>query len=328
MTKKIAILASGGNSSAMNNAIITLVRKAKMYGIEVELIYDGYKGLLEKKFVKPDLQVLYYFNNKGNVIIGSARSTKFRDPEYKKQAAEFLKERGIDTLFVIGGDGSYQGAYLLSKFGVRVICLPGTIDNDIRSTEESIGFSTTLNTIVTSIDALRDSFDSHSGVCIVEVMGRRYPDLAIYAGIATDSELIITCENVMTSEQILEVVNRSWENKHRCCMIVVTEQIYGKDGLPTLKDIAKEIEEKTGRTTRVCVLGHTQRGGVPTAEDRYIANTLASYALDVAVNESGNYAIGIKLGKPHAEPIDNALAIDAKKPNTEILKKYFKYNCF
>ena len=175
---------------------------------------------------------------------------------------------------------------------------------------------------------MRDSFDSHSGVCIVEVMGRRYPDLAIYAGIATDSELIITCENVMTSQQILEVVNRSWENKHRCCMIVVTEQIYGKDGLPTLKDIAKEIEEKTGRTTRVCVLGHTQRGGVPTAEDRYIANTLASYALDVAVNESGNYAIGIKLGKPHAEPIDNALAIDAKKPNTEILKKYFKYNCF
>lgn len=206
---KIGILASGGNSPGMNNAIITLVKKAIALKMTPILIYDGYKGLLEEKFAKPNIAFLDNFNSRGNVMIGAARSKEFYKLETKKKAIAILKKHKIDVLVVIGGDGSYKGANSLAQLGMKVLCLPGTIDNDIASTHTTIGFNTCLNTIVNSLDAIRDCFDSHAGICFVEVMGRSFSDLAIYSGIATQAEAIITSENVMNAENFVEIANET-----------------------------------------------------------------------------------------------------------------------
>ena len=325
--KRVAILASGGNSPAMNNVVITMIRKCRYYGVEILLINNGYYGLLNEDFTKPDLSSLSYFYANGNIFIGSSRCIKFKEPEYQKKAAKILKKHKIDCLFVIGGDGSYRGALTLKKLGIRVICFPGTIDNDIASTERTIGFSTALNNIMDNIDAVRNSFDSHLGVCLVEVMGRRFPDLAINAGIACQAEGIITVENILTTKEIIDIAKRTWKNKHRSCIIVVTEKIYGRDGLPTLKEIADAIEKATNRISRVCVLGYTQRGGVPTAEDRNLAIDMADYGFNLAINKpNGSYAIGIKNNRITHTELEEAVAMKAKTINSKMLKNFDEYN--
>lgn len=325
--RRVAILASGGNSPAMNNVVITMIRKCRYYGVEILLINDGYQGLINSNFTKPDLNSLSYFYATGNIFIGSSRFPKFKEHKYQQKAAQILKKYKIDCLFVIGGDGSYQGAAALNKLGVRVICFPGTIDNDIASTERTIGFSTALNNIMNNIDAVRNSFDSHLGVCLVEVMGRRFPDLAINAGIACQAEEIITIKNVLTTKEIVDIAKQTWKNKHRSCLIVVTEKIYGRDGLPTLKEIAAAIEKATGRISRVCVLGYTQRGGIPTAEDRNLAISMADYGFDLAFNKpDGSYAIGIKDNRITHTDIEKAVKMQAKTINSEILKESNKCN--
>ncbi|GHU30680.1 hypothetical protein FACS1894166_00760 [Bacilli bacterium] len=266
---KIAILASGGNSPGMNNAIITLVKTAQVHKIDVLLISDGYRGLLEDKFTSANIRYLEQFNSRGNVVIGSARSKEFMQTPYKKKAAAILKKRKVDVLVVIGGDGSYLGAASLTHFGVKVMTLPGTIDNDVASTDSTIGFYTCLHTIVTAIDALRDSFDSHSGICFVEVMGRGYSDLAIQAGVATEAEAIVTKDNILKAHDFVKIANETFKRGKRSCIFIITEKIYGLDGLPSLDDIAQEVNQKTMRTCRVNVIGHIQRGGTVSATDRF-----------------------------------------------------------
>ena len=325
--KKVAILASGGNSPAMNNVVITMIRKCRYYGVEILLINNGYYGLINEDFTKPDLSKLSYFYATGNIFIGSSRFPEFKEYEYQQKAAKILRKNKIDCLFVIGGDGSYQGAAALKKLGIRVICFPGTIDNDISSTEKTIGFSTALNNIMNNIDAVRNSFDSHLGVCLVEVMGRRFPDLAINAGIACQAEEIITIENVLSIKEIIDIAKQTWKNKHRSCIIVVTEKIYGRDGLPTLKEIADAIEKATNRISRVCVLGYTQRGGIPTAEDRNLAIDMTDYGFNLATNNpNGSYAIGIKNNRITHIDIEKAVAMKAKTINSEMLKNFNEYN--
>jgi 6-phosphofructokinase 1 len=266
---RIAVLASGGNSPGMNNAVLTLVKSAKLNKIDIKLIYDGYQGLIENKFHNADVRNLEDFSTRGNVVIGSARSKKFMEVEYKRLAIKNLKKQKVDVLVVIGGDGSYKGAASLAKLGMKVMALPGTIDNDVASTDSTIGFYSCLHTIVESIDKIRDSFDSHSGICFVEVMGRGFSDLAVQAGIASNAEAIVTSENIMNAEEFIAIADETKRNKKRSCIFVITEKIYGTNGLPTLDELAKEIEKVTGRVCRVNVIGHMQRGGVPAATDRY-----------------------------------------------------------
>lgn len=331
MIKKIAILASGGNSPAMNNAIITLVRKAKSLGISVELIYEGYKGLLEENFVKSQLSMLSYFYANGSVIIGTSRYPKFTELKVRQKAKQILNKHKIDCLFVIGGDGSYKGAEGLAKLGIKVICLPGTIDNDVRSTVKTIGFSTALNQIVTSIDNIRNSFDSHCGIALVEVMGRRFPDLSINAAIATQAEGLVTCDNVLSVDDIVKISKETWKNKHRSCIIVVSEKVYGYNGLPTLAQITKEIKEKTNRLCRTIVLGYIQRGGVPSAEDRILASRLASFAIDQCIKSEKNKSYTIDYlgaGKIVANEISKSLNLKVKETNKKVYLDFLKYNKF
>ncbi|AIV03490.1 6-phosphofructokinase [Candidatus Malacoplasma girerdii] len=324
--KKIAILASGGNSPAMNNAVITLVRKARYYNLEVELIQDGFLGLFNNQFKKPDLNTLSYFYANGNVQIGSSRFPQLQEKPNADKCYENLKARGIDCLFVIGGDGSYNGANRMFIRGMQVMCLPGTIDNDVQNTDLTIGFSSALNSIVSSIDAIRNCFDSHNSVCIVEVMGRRYPALAIQAGIATQAEAILTVDNTLTTSQIIDVVKESRKNGHRSCIIVATERLYGRDGLPSLKEIADEIKKTTGIMARYNVIGYVQRGWNPTAEDRVLASRMASYALDLAIKDKGSYSIAIRNNKLVHNTITDTINYPLKATNKEVVIDFEKYN--
>lgn len=330
MIKKIAILASGGNSPAMNNAMITLVRKAKSLGWEVELISNGYEGIILNKFFKPDLKILSYFYANGNIYIGSSRYPEFKELKVRQKAYAILKKHKIDCLFVIGGDGSYHGALGLSKLGMKVVCLPGTIDNDINNTEKTIGFSTALNNVVTGIDNLRDCFDSHSGVCLVEIMGRRFPDLTINAAIATQAEGVSIAEKPLTAEEIVEIANKSYKQGHRSCIICVSEKIYGENGLPTLNEITKKVAELTyPRMVRCDVLGYTQRGGVPSAEDRILASQMAMYAIEHAENNKMKaIAIGVEDGKLKSFDLNKVLATKKKTIDDKKIKEYLKFNCY
>ncbi len=328
MLKKIAILASGGNSPGMNNVIITLVRKAASLKIKCELINDGYKGLVNNLFFKPILQNLTYFYASGNVIIGSSRFPEMKKKEVLLKAKKNLVKHKIDCLFVIGGDGSYRGALELSKLGVHVICIPGTIDNDIASTSKTIGFSTALNSIVSSIDNIRNSFDSHNGIILVEVMGRRFPDLAICAAFATQAEGVVTTDNILSADEIIEISKQSAKNGHRSCLIIVCEKIYGFNGLPTLKEIADLISKKTKRHCRVDVLGYIQRGGTPTAEDRILASRMGSFAVDYARKNKKSAALCYKFNKIFALDLHDSINCLPKKTNSIDLLDYFSYNKF
>ena len=324
--KKIAILASGGNSPGMNNAVIALCKKAIAKKITPYVIYDGYKGLLEEKFVLIDQEKLLHieeYNSRGNIFIGSARSLDFYKPEVKTKAGKILKNHGIDVLFAVGGDGTYKGAAGLHKYGkVNVMGLPGTIDNDISSSEQTIGFFTCLNRIVNTIDALRDSFDSHSGVCFCEVMGRGFSDLAIYAGVATDVEAIVTKDNLKTKEEFLKIANETKNNGKRSCLFVITESLYGKDGLPSLQEMAKYIEKETGRVTRVNVIGHVQRGGTTDAWDRANAALMAYKAMDCVLSGKFNRVISMIKGQIVDIDITKATNASRKKNKMNILKEH------
>jgi 6-phosphofructokinase 1 len=323
---KIGILTSGGNSPGMNNAIITLVKKATALKMTPILIQDGYKGLLENKFTKPNIRLLESYNLRGNSVIGCSRLPEFYKTEYKKKAATILKKQGINVLIVIGGDGSYKGAASLSQLGIKVMGLPGTIDNDVSSTHTTIGFNTCLNTIVNSLDAIRDSFDSHSGICFVEVMGRTFSDLAIYAGIAADAEAIVTSENVMTADDFINVVKKTRKNGKRSCVFVITELIYGKNGLPPLQEIAKEVSEATNRITRVQIIGYVQRGGVVSAYDRYLASIMANHCIDCIVNKNFNRVIAEIENKIIDIDIIEATSMPQKKNNNSLANAYEKFN--
>lgn len=323
---KIGILASGGNSQGMNNAVITLIKKSLATGVTPYLIYDGYKGLLERNFAPVDpkrLHELENYNSRGNVFIGSARSADFYKPAVKKVAAKILKDAGIDVLFAIGGDGTFKGAAGLHQYGkTNVICLPGTIDNDVSSSEQTIGFFTCINNIVRALDALRDSFDSHSGICFCEVMGRGFSDLAIYAGVAVDAEAIVTKDNIKTKEEFLEIANKTKENGKRSCLFVVTESLYGKDGLPSLADIAKYVGQKTDRTTRVSIIGHVQRGGTTDAWDRANASLMAIHGFNCALNGKFNKVISMVKGQIVDIDVMKATNMPRKKNKMDILAEY------
>ena len=251
MIKKIAIWTSGGDSQGMNNAIRAIVKSAKANKIEPFLVYEGYKGLVENMIVPASNVAIDEYINRGGTFIYSARYVEFKQEETRIKAKKVLESHGIEALVVIGGDGSYHGAQLLHKLGVKTIALPGTIDNDISSTDFTIGFDTALSSIVENIDRIRDTSRSHHRCIIVEVMGRYAGDLALYSGIATGAELIITAENKMTIEEINKAVDQQMNKaKKNSMIIIISEHIYDD-----VNQLAKDIESKTNVVTRASILG-------------------------------------------------------------------------
>ena len=286
--KKIAVMTSGGDAPGMNAAIRAVVRSGLHYGYEVYGVYYGYKGLCEGNIRKLNRYNVSRIIKSGGTILGSARYPEFKKKEVRQKAVDNLTELGIDSLVVIGGDGTYRGAQELTEMGIKCIGLPGTIDNDISSTDYTIGFYTALQTAVDSIDKLRDTSMSHQRCSIVEVMGRDCGDLALYAGIAGGSEFIVTPETGFEKQEILDAIKES-RNKHRIhTLVIVTENLID------VHEFAKEIEEYSGYETRATVLGHVQRGGDPNVFDRVMATEMGEFAVELISQGKGGRAVGLR----------------------------------
>jgi len=289
--KNIAVLTSGGDAPGMNACLRAIVRKALFEGYKVYGVRNGYRGLVEGDYTLMNRKSVSEKLNRGGTFLGSARLPEFKEVEVREKAIEQMKKRDIDTLIAIGGDGTYQGAAALAKMGIDVIALPGTIDNDITTTDYTIGFDTALNTIVENIDKLRDTSSSHSRCTIVEVMGRRCPDLAVHSGLATGAEYIITHESGFNADDLVSSLNVAQKNNKRHALVVLTENVTDAFAL------ARTIEDQVGIEARATILGHIQRGGTPTAADRVLASRMGHYAVDLLSQGIVNQSVNIKRNK-------------------------------
>ena len=285
--KKIAVMTSGGDAPGMNAAVRAVVRSALHHGFEIYGVYYGYKGLVEGKIEKIERGDVSRIINRGGTVLGSARYPEFLQEEVRQIAVDRLHAFGITGLVVIGGDGTYKGAQSLTEMGIKCIGLPGTIDNDISSTDYTIGFHTALQTVVDAIDRLRDTSMSHQRCSVVEVMGRKCGDLALYSGIAGGSEFIITPETGFDKQLTLDAIRDSHLRNKRHAIVVVTEHMLD------VEELSKDIESYTGYETRATVLGHIQRGGDPVAFDRVLATEMGEYAIELLKNDIGGRAVGL-----------------------------------
>ena len=313
--KKIGILTSGGDAPGMNAAIRAVVRSAIYKGIETIGIYDGYRGLVNEKFRKLERQDVSGLLNKGGTILYSARFPEFKDEEVRLKAVEILKKNEIAALVVIGGDGTYMGGYKLSLLGIPCIGVPATIDNDIVSTEYTIGFDTTLNTIVECVDRLRDTTTSHYRCTVVEVMGRHCPDLAIRAGISCGAECVIGTKEEYSDEKILEVAHRSKKAGKRNCVIIVCEHTV------PVKHIEDVLNQDGTYETRATILGHIQRGGSPSAFDRVLASRLGDYAVELLSEGKTGVCVGVKGEELTYMDIEEANHLPKKRP-TKLIEQF------
>jgi len=305
MTKKsIAVLCSGGDGPGMNAAIRSVVRSAYFEGIDVFGVYKGFEGLLDKSVAHLDLSAVGNIIQRGGTVIYSSRSVRFMQPEYRAQAAEFLRDLGVSGLVVIGGNGSFNGAALLHKeHGIPVACLPGTIDNDIGGTEFSIGFDTALNTAVEAIDKIRDTATSHDRTFMVEVMGRSSGLIAITVAISTGAEAVIFPDLTVDLASVAYTVKRGVSRGKKSSIVIVAEG--EKEGLSHIYQ--KELKETYGLETKLCILGHIQRGGNPSPRDRFLGSFMGNMAVKAIVQGEKAVATVIRDGKFALAPLSECL---------------------
>lgn len=298
---KIGVLTSGGDAPGMNAAIRAVVRSALYYGHDVYGIKDGYRGLVNNDMVLLIHDDVSGMLTRGGTFLGTARLPEFKEKNIQEIAYRNLKKRGIDALIAIGGDGTYHGALALSELGIKTIAIPGTIDNDLGGSDFTIGFHTALNTITDSIDKLRDTSSSHQRCSIIETMGRHCGDLALRAGICGGAEFIITEQNPVNKEFLIQTLTTWQQEGRRHAIIVVTEKIFD------VHSLAEEITNKSGFSTRATVLGHVQRGGSPVPEDRILATRLGSYAVELLHNNVSGVSVGVKNNKEFHQPIEKSI---------------------
>lgn len=299
---RIGVLTSGGDAPGMNACVRAVVRTAIHYGYEAYGIYDGYKGLVENKIVKLGRNDVGQILNRGGTILGSSRLPSFKQEEVRQIAVDNLNKLGIDALVVIGGDGTYRGGMALNDMGINVIAIPGTIDNDIASTEYTIGFFTALDTAIDAIDKLRDTSFSHQRCTVVEVMGRDCGDLSIYSGIACGAEIVVTKETGFNKEDIFKQVRYAQSLGKRHLILVVAENI------TNVFELAKDIQANSNYEARATVLGYIQRGGNPSSFDRILASKMGVQAVELLKRgESGQavYTNSLEIGNC---PINEALS--------------------
>ncbi len=289
--KKIGVLTSGGDAPGMNAAIRSVVRKCIYHDIEVYGIYYGYQGLIDGNIEKMEIGSVGDIIQRGGTMLYTARCEDFKTPEGRQKGIDQLEKHGIDGLVVIGGDGSFMGAKKLTEAGYPCIGVPGTIDNDIPMTDFTIGFDTALNTVIDAIDKIRDTATSHERTYVIEVMGRDAGDIALWAGLADGAESILIPEVDDNFEDIIDRLNRGHERGKRHSIIIVAE------GVGSGFDYGQRIQEATNLETRVTVLGHTQRGGSPTAFDRVLASRLGAQAVDILIEGKAGRMVGIQNNK-------------------------------
>ncbi|KDE41326.1 MAG: 6-phosphofructokinase [Nitrincola lacisaponensis] len=312
----LAVLTSGGDAPGMNAAIRGVVRSALSQGIEVYGIRRGYSGLLQNDMIPLNSASVSNIVQRGGTFLKSARCPEFHDSDNRRRAAELLKQRNIDALIVIGGDGSLSGAHLFEEeTGIPVIGLPGTIDNDIFGTEDTIGFDTAMNTALDAIDRIRDTADSHERHFLVEVMGRNSGFLATHVGIAAGAEMILVPEYAINIEEIaLQLAASHRAGTGSSGIIVVAE---GNE--PNLTaGIAQQLQQQ-GLTPHISILGHIQRGGRPSGHDRVLASCLGAVAVDYLLAGYSDIMVGVSNGCVVDVPLDDLIRY-RKGLDPELLK--------
>lgn len=304
--KKIAVLTSGGDSQGMNAAVRSVVRSGLYHGLEVFGIQRGFLGLINDDIRPMDLRSVGDIIQRGGTILQTARCEEFKTTEGQEKAIQHLRKHGIDGVVVIGGDGSYQGANKLTQLGIKTMALPGTIDNDIPFTDFTIGFDTAVSIVVDAINKLRDTMTSHERTSVVEVMGRHCGDIALYAGLASGAEAILVPEVPFDLDQIAMRMRDNFAHGKRHSIIIVAEGV-GKG-----EEIAEEIAKRNDIDPRVTVLGHIQRGGTPTHNDRVLASRLGDLAVRKMIEGQSGMGCGVVNGKEVLTPIEEI--IQAKRP--------------
>ena len=302
---KIGVLTSGGDAPGMNAAVRAVVRTGIYHGLDVFGIMRGYNGMVEDDIFQMDSKSVANIIQRGGTILKTARSMDFFEPEGRQKAYENLKKRDIDGLVIIGGDGSFRGAQRFSnEYDIPCIGIPGTIDKDIAGSDATIGFDTAVNTAVEAIDKIRDTMDAHDRLFIVEVMGRDAGYIALHSGIATGAENILIPESKTDIEELIHSLTKNEKRQKLVNLIVVAEG----DEFGGANELAKVIKERVPQAdTRVCILGHIQRGGTPSCQDRLIASHMGYYAVESLIIGRNNVMVGVVNNKIHYTPLDKAV---------------------
>ncbi len=287
--KKIGVYTSGGDAPGMNAAIRAVVRMGIAKGLEVYGIFHGYAGMIEGNISQLQLRDVANIIQRGGTVLKTGRSAEFMKPEYRKKAADSLRTQGIEGLVCIGGDGSYRGAHALwEEHKIPVVGIPGTIDNDIFGSDNTIGFDTAVNTALDAIDKIRDTAASHDRLFIVEVMGRNSGHIASHVGLAGGAEEIFTPDANTTVDKAVERIKASMKRGKTSSIIVAAEgQKPGR-----AYDLAEAIRKKSGLDAKVCILGHIQRGGSPTASDRILASRMGAAAIETLLAGQSDVMVG------------------------------------
>ena len=301
MIRRIAILTSGGDAPGMNAALRVAIRAGLYAGKEMYVVYDGLRGLVEGDIHQVNKEFTQDIINRGGTIIRSARLPEFKQDEVVEKAANNLRDFEIDALIGIGGDGTYKGLAALSRHGIKVCGIPGTIDNDVGSTDETIGFQTALNTICECVDKLKDTSGSHQRCSLIEVMGRHCGDLAMHAALAEGAEDVICVEHPLKENKLFSKLRKMKAQNKSHAIIIVSENLLD------IRELADKISKETGFEARTEVLGRLQRGGEPCAHDRILSARLAAEAVRLIIEEEGSKVVGMRKGEVVSYPIEEAV---------------------
>ena len=307
--RKIGVLTSGGDAPGMNAAVRAVARTANARGVEVVGIYGGYRGMIHDEMIDLTNRAVSNIIDRSGTILYSDRCLEFKEEAGMQKAIATLKKHEIDGIVAIGGDGTFRGATDLSQRGIPTIGVPGTIDNDITASDNTIGFDTAMQTVIDNVDRLRDTCESHARCNIVEVMGRGAGYIALWCGIANGAEKILMPEEKDYDEKAL--IKDILENKKRGKKNYI---IINAEGVGDSINMAKRIEDATGIETRATILGHMQRGGSPTCKDRVYASTMGAMAVDLLCQGKTNRVVGYKNGQFIDFDIEEALAMKKTIP--------------
>lgn len=298
--RKIAVLTSGGDSPGMNACIRSIVRYGISQGLKVYGIARGYAGLIDGSIVQLTERSVGNIIHTGGTFLKTARCKEFLTSEGVDKAVKNLKDREIDGLIVIGGDGTMRGAIELEKRGINVACVPGTIDNNLFYTDYTLGFDTAVDTVVQLINNVRDTSISHDRVSIIEVMGAGCGDIALDSGLASGADVILVPEVKWSIDDVCKKLSNAKKCKKQCSIIVVSEHVCDPN------DLAKMIQQKTNIECRTVILGHVQRGGTPTSFDRNLGSLLGAKCVEMLLQDECG-AAGMRNGKIVYIPIEDAL---------------------